>query len=303
VLNTAALRGALGGLLDRTDVAARVAADPVRYPRRYARREDREVVALLSALLAFGRVAAFTPKLEALLARLGPRPADLIRGGDPEALARGFVHRWVREEELARLLSGVQATLGVKGSLGAAFRSAAEGGGGARAVLARFRSLVASRAGPGRPSRAFEAFFPDPSRGSACKRGNLFLRWLVRPDDGVDLGLWSAPRFGPADLVVPLDAHVARISRYLGLTRRAAPDWRMAEEVTGALRAVDPADPVRYDFAICHLGMSGDCPTRLVRSRCARCPLLGVCRRGARAARSRARRGCARALNDKYASI
>jgi uncharacterized protein (TIGR02757 family) len=119
------------------------------------------------------------------------------------------------------------------------------------------------------------AFFPDPRRGGACKRANLFLRWMVRPDDGVDLGQWGPVR--PDQLVVPLDTHVSRISRNLGLTRRRTVDWRMASEVTDALRALDARDPVRYDFALSRLGILDACPRRVDPVRCAACLLVPAC--------------------------
>ena len=99
-------------------------------------------------------------------------------------------------------------------------------------------------------------FFARPSSGGACKRLNLFLRWMVR-HDRVDLGVWTRVR--PAQLIVPLDTHVIRLGRCLRLTRYASPGWRMAADITASLRALDPADPVRYDFSLCHIGMMNAC--------------------------------------------
>jgi uncharacterized protein (TIGR02757 family) len=102
----------------------------------------------------------------------------------------------------------------------------------------------------------------------------MLLRWLCRPDDGVDLGLWSG--ISPARLIVPIDTHTARISRLLGMTRRRTPDWRMAQEVTENLRRLDPEDPVRYDFALSHLGISEGC-TGKEGEVCISCPVAGMC--------------------------
>ena len=99
-------------------------------------------------------------------------------------------------------------------------------------------------------------FFPRPSTGSACKRLNLFLRWMVRRD-AVDLGVWTG--VAPSRLVVPLDTHVIRLGQCLGLTRYRSPGWRMASDITASLRELDPQDPVRFDFSICHVGMMGNC--------------------------------------------
>jgi uncharacterized protein (TIGR02757 family) len=117
---------------------------------------------------------------------------------------------------------------------------------------------------------------PRPADGSACKRPLLFLRWVARPDDGVDLGLWTA--LDPARLVVPLDTHVHRIGYWIGLTSRRTASWRTALEVTAALRALDPADPTRFDFALAHLGISRDCPGRPEPRACTPCPLRAHCR-------------------------
>lgn len=97
--------------------------------------------------------------------------------------------------------------------------------------------------------------FPFPSKGSPCKRLNLFLRWMVRNGDGVDLGIWDdIPK---NKLVIPLDTHISRAANYLSLTNRKNPSWNMAREITEALRKIDPDDPVRFDFSLCHLTMSG----------------------------------------------
>ena len=125
---------------------------------------------------------------------------------------------------------------------------------------------------PKRPGVCY--FFPRPSAGSACKRLNLFLRWMVR-SDAIDLGVWTA--VSPARLIIPLDTHVIRLGRCLRLTRYVSPGWKMAAEITSSLRALDLADPVRFDFSLCHVGMMNACGFgRAHGSR--QCPLRGVCR-------------------------
>jgi uncharacterized protein (TIGR02757 family) len=117
-------------------------------------------------------------------------------------------------------------------------------------------------------------FFPRPSAGSACKRLNLFLRWMVRRD-AVDLGAWTAvPR---SKLIVPLDTNVIRLGRCLRLTRYTSPGWKMAADITASLRAIDPEDPVRFDFSLCHVGMMNACGFGR-RQGDAQCPLRGFCR-------------------------
>jgi uncharacterized protein (TIGR02757 family) len=127
---------------------------------------------------------------------------------------------------------------------------------------------------PARPGVGY--FFSRPSSGGACKRLNLFLRWVVRCDR-VDLGLWT--RVHASQLIVPLDTHVMRVGRCLRLTQKKTAGWRMAEDITQALRRLDPDDPVRYDFAICHLGMMEACGSGSRRAD-SRCPLRGLCRPG-----------------------
>ncbi len=135
----------------------------------------------------------------------------------------------------------------------------------------------------GRGTRGLRHLLPDPAGPGASKRWNLYLRWMVRGPDAVDLGLWHEV---PASaLVVPLDTHVHRVARALGLTARPDASWRTAEEITAALALLDPQDPVRYDFALCHLGMSGACPARRERARCEACVLGEECLAWARARR------------------
>jgi uncharacterized protein (TIGR02757 family) len=139
------------------------------------------------------------------------------------------------------------------GSLEAAFAAGDPGGETIEGALDAFAAAVRD-ADPGFARRGAAAFLPAPADGSACKRPLLFLRWMVRRD-AVDPGPWRS--VDPARLVVPLDVHVARAARRLGLLRRRATDWRAALETTRALRRIDPADPVRFDYPICRAGILG----------------------------------------------
>jgi len=132
--------------------------------------------------------------------------------------------------------------------------------------------VVGGRLLPGAPVRTF---FSSPEKGSACKRFNLYLRWMVRREGGLDFGLWTS--IPPAALVIPLDTHVARIAGLMGLTRRRTADWKMALEVTDALRRLDPLDPVKYDFALCRLGILEYCPRRVDPVKCAACLIRPAC--------------------------
>ena len=118
-------------------------------------------------------------------------------------------------------------------------------------------------------------FFPSPSGGSACKRANLFLRWMVRDRD-IDFGIWKG--IPKNRLVIPLDTHIARISRCLGFTRRASSDWKTAVEITEALKELNPEDPLKYDFALCHHGISGMCTSKSkgLENNCTGCALWHI---------------------------
>lgn len=265
----------LDELLATYDVDAHLRADPVSFVHR-APPEDREVVGLLAASLAFGNVVAVRASVARAIDRLGPSPSRAVDGMDEKALRKrlaGFVHRVYRGDDVARMLAGAGALRRAHGSLGAAFgRELSATGGDLRESLAR---LADALRGPN-PSRGLAHLVPDPRSGSACKRQLLWLRWMVRPADGVDLGLWDVD---PAVLLVPVDTHVHRIARNLGLTRRGDASWRTAEDITASLRRFDPTDPVKYDFALCHLGVSRRCPSRRDPVLCRECVLRDVCAR------------------------
>jgi uncharacterized protein (TIGR02757 family) len=280
----ALLRPALERLLEETDAAARVRGDPVELPHRYRDPQDVEVAALLSAALAYGRVDLFKPRLTKLLEALGPSPAGTARNSTPVELlrkTRGFSYRMTDARDVACLLYGAGAILREHGSLGACFSGHYAASRSVRVALGAFVDDLCAPdftpiTGKRAPTRRLKHLLPHPSRGSACKRLNLFLRWMVRGPDGVDFGLWRD--IPAAELVMPLDTHVHRIGTFIGLTRRKDLSWRTAEDVTMRLRRLDAQDPVRYDFALSHLGISGLCAARKDARRCAGCPLKPICR-------------------------
>ena len=263
------------------------ASDPVNLVRPFTDRSDREVAAFCAGALAFGRVASVLQSIGTLLRIMGPRPANFVHGFDPRQPhpeLRAMVHRWTRGEDLAALLWVMRQMLERSGSIEAFF---AEGlkpddpdvGSALDSFSTRAMALDIRRAYgrlPRRPGICY--FFPRPSGGSACKRLNLFLRWMVRKD-AIDPGGWGAV---PASkLVVPLDTHVIRLGQCLRLTRYTSPGWRMAADITASLRQLDAEDPVRFDFSLCHLGMRNACGFGRRRGD-AQCPLKGLCRPRAR---------------------
>jgi uncharacterized protein (TIGR02757 family) len=327
------LRPLLDGFLAGHDPMQRFPNDPVELVHRYDAPADIEVAGLLCASLAYGRVDLFKPVLARLLDRMGPSPADFCASMSNRREWAGLedlVYRFNRGADLGCLLWACGEAQREHGSLGALFaQGLRDGDGSLHDGLERFTSWLRGRdfgtvrTQLGRP-RALEHLLPTPSTGGACKRLNLFLRWMVRSSDGgVDFGIWRKPAlpadgrrpqagaferkpalpadgrrpqagafegyFPPSLLVIPLDTHIARMARNLGLTARRDLSWRTAEEITASLRLLDPLDPIKYDFALCHFGMSGACPPQRHTVRCVACELRSGCGPGSRIVRLRSR--------------
>lgn len=262
----AALAAALEAAHASAHAELHVARDPVRFPRRYRALADIEAAAVFAAQLAFGRVTLFGPVLDALFAEMdaagGPAAwcaacADgAHRDGPP------LVYRWFTRRDFVALGVAV-GRVQREAPLADAFPTLAAG------VARMHRAAPVADAGP-----YFRTWFAMPGAGSACKRWCMFLRWMVRRE-APDLGVWTHLR--PAELVMPIDTHVLRIAQLTGLTERRAADWTTALEVTARLRAFAPEDPVRYDFALAHLGISDGCTGERAAA-CADCGLRAVCR-------------------------
>jgi uncharacterized protein (TIGR02757 family) len=264
-------------------VEARREADPVHFVHRYATAEDREIVALIASALAFGNVKALCAKIEDALGRLGP---EVARAADDPAQVRarlsGWKHRVYRDRDLASLVVGARRVQRAYGSLGKALEAKLARASDLREALSSWTAEIreqgefgAATGSEGPRSRGAEHILPDPGKGSAVKRLMLFLRWMARPADGVDLGLWT---LSPSRLLVPVDTHIHKLSMNLGLTERKAVSWKAAEEITESLRRLDPDDPVKYDFSLCHLGMLQGCPSRRDPVKCEGCGVRPVCR-------------------------
>ena len=252
--------------------AGNLARDPLRFPRRYIRVGDIEIAAVLAAQLAYGRVELFGPVVERIL-------AIQDEWGGPEAYVRAFddaraaplgpiVYRWNRGPDFVLLFSTLRRVLDQHGNVGALFRP-----GPAATMLGGAIDTLTALA-PGH-TRGFDTWLAHPRDGSACKRWNMLLRWMVRTG-APDLGCWT--HLSARDLVIPLDTHVMRVSHFLGLTTRNDAGWKTAAAITDALRRLDPDDPVRFDFALAHLGISGACKGRRDPEVCPGCPLDSVCR-------------------------
>jgi len=264
-------------------------SDPVRFAHAYQDPPDQEVAGFLAAVFAYGQVSQILANLQRIFSAFPDR--IFLPLLDPPAAGwharyRDFAYRFQDREDLVQILTVLRRVLQKHGSLEAAFlphyllaedhphpiRQALVG------WVGSFRSALPDPRAAGQGHRrGLLHLLSDPASGSPCKRWNLYLRWMARGPDGTDLGLWRS--VSPRLLVLPLDTHTARISRYLRFTRRTTPTWRMAEEITSALRALDPDDPVRYDFAMARLGILNLCGKRKGDCRCGECALHVVCHR------------------------
>lgn len=262
-----------------------LANDPLSFCHRYRNPADQEAAALIAAVFAYGSVKVIKGSLTRIFSIMGDSPTGFIDGFDPKKqrqLYSGFKHRFNNEDDLTALFWAMRQMRQQCGSI-EGFFCQFHGADDVTvetslndfctSVLGLDYQPVLGKGGLPQGS-SFRFLFPAPLGGSACKRLCMFLRWVVRPADGIDLGLWQQVR--PAQLIIPVDRHIERISRMLGLTSRRTPDWRMACEITAALRQFDPADPVKYDFSICHLGISEGC-NGTKSACCQTCPVAQHC--------------------------
>ena len=270
------------------------ATDPVHLVRPFADSADREIAGFCAAALAFGRVGSVINSITTLLAIMGPHPAAFVRRFDPAAPhpeLRAMVHRWTRGIDLVALLWVLRQMVERSGTLEGFFLDGyrvedEDIGPALDSFSTRALALDLRKAYGKVPARAGVCyFFPRPSAGSACKRLNLFLRWMIRTDE-IDLGVWT--RIPASKLVVPLDTHILRLGKCLRLTRYNTAGWKMAADITSSLRALEPADPVRYDFSLCHVGMMGACGYGRPQGD-SQCPLRGLCHPRVRSSASRSR--------------
>jgi uncharacterized protein (TIGR02757 family) len=259
--------------------------DPLSRCRRFALPEDREVAALIASAFAYGSVKIILKTLDGIFGEMGPSPRRFVERFDPhQGLQRfsGFKHRFNDCRDLCALLLAIRMMLEAAGSIETFFLQGHKPADRdtTRSLTAFSDAVLGLEYHPVFGARTipkdsyFHFLFPSPASGSACKRLCMFLRWLVRPDDGIDLGVWCG--VSPSQLVVPVDLHIRRIARSLGLTGRNQADWKMACEITARLRELDPDDPVKYDFSLCHLGISEGCDGKS-QEPCLTCMVAPVC--------------------------
>lgn len=238
----------LDRLADDWNAPGFIADDPISIPHRFSRQDDREIAAFFAATLAWGQRKSIIASTNRLMEAMDEAPADFVRNHTAKDLRalRGFVHRTFQYEDLACFLRFFRHHYTRNASLEPAFtRSMHTGDLHVGPALEGFHNYFFSLPHEVRTRKHVST----PARGSACKRLNMFLRWMVRSDkSGVDFGIWKGIR--PAQLLCPLDLHVQRAAITLGLLDRKQADWKACLELSAKLRELDPADPVRYDYAL-----------------------------------------------------
>lgn len=250
--------------------------DPVLLPRRYSSADDIEAAGFIASFFSYGKVTLFIPVIEKILKPMGRHPAAFLANFSLKRDARrfrGIYYRFHTEQDILFLIYCLSIALKEHGSLKNLFNgyysSNDDDIGHALTRFLDYFNRVDRAPVYGKRQRAGRLhFFPSPEKKSACKRMNLFLRWMIRDRD-VDFGIWQG--IPSSRLVIPLDTHLLRISRCIGLTQRASSDWKTARDITKSLKALDPADPLKYDFALCHLGISGRCRGPDNRESCGAC--------------------------------
>ena len=226
--------------------------DPVSIPHRYSKLQDIEITAFWTAILAWGQRVTIINKANELFGLMGDSPHEFIVNHSEKDRARfaAFKHRTFNYTDTLYFLEFLQQHYRTHESLEAAFTPQGVCA-SVQASLVHFRNYFFDL--PYAPVRT-QKHIASPARKSTCKRLNMFLRWMVRQDArGVDFGLWQS--ITPAQLMMPLDVHVERVARQLGLLKRKQKDWLTVEELTANLRKYDPADPVKYDFALFCMGL------------------------------------------------
>jgi uncharacterized protein (TIGR02757 family) len=275
------------------DLAGEIQNDPLGLILPFEKNQDREVAALICAVFAYGNVRQIQNSLEKVFALLGPSPAEKLKNTSArewkKLIPKTFKHRFNTADDLGILLTWMGCALREYGSLENLFihsnslsqsNSQSNPSEPIQDLASQLENFVVALTGfscspyPRPKSRGALFFFPKPSGKSACKRLLLFLRWVCGHGP-MDLNIWKNPL--RSELVIPVDTHVLRISRHLGFTKRTDNSWRTAVEITDALKRLDPQDPTRFDFALCHLGISRECPSRFNIKICGHCRMNDLC--------------------------
>ncbi len=256
--------------------------DPVQFVHRFKDKEDIEIAGFFSAHLAFGKVGIIIRNLEKLFGIMEWHPAIFIKkfSYKEERYFSPFVHRFIKGKDIIKFIYALKEIYLRKGGLEGFFMSgflSSESSvlNAIQLFSNNFYSLSAINKINKNEYAGIYFLIPPPGSQSAYKRLNLFLRWMVRSENGLDTGLWRGIK--PSQLIIPLDTHIARLSKNLGLTTRRTKDMKMAIEITENLKKLDPEDPLKYDFVLCHLGISEGCRGLYDKNLCAGCSVGELC--------------------------
>lgn len=278
---TTQIRDVLEKLYKRYNRRELISPDPLQFLYRYSKPADIEITAFLASALAYGRVQQIEKSLNNLLIRMGDSPSEFVINFDRDKrkTLKDFKHRFTTGDDISDLLALLRTVISRHGSIEQYFaRGYNPSDSNIIPALSEFcNSLLDIHAAghKGQPARGLKYLLVSPAGGSACKRLNLFLRWMVRDDD-VDTGLWKS--IDQARLIVPVDVHMGRLCKILGLYDQKTVSLSAAAEITESFAEIEPADPVKYDFALSRIGILENC-TGQRRKGCEFCELFGFCSR------------------------
>ncbi len=233
---------------------SQIEPDPLQFPHLFSDEKDIEVMAFMASVFAYGNVKQIINSLNKILIIADKTPHNFIINYR-ELNKKYFIHRFYSEGDVHKLFFLLQRVYEEFGLLKNLFLTGYDGNHpNLKSAISSFSNYFLKKCKEefGEINRGIKFMFPLPEKGSACKRMNLLLRWMVRKDD-LDFGLWS--EIPASKLVIPVDTHIAKICKQLKLTKRKIVSWKMAEEITENLKMYDADDPVKYDFALCHIGM------------------------------------------------
>lgn len=274
------LRPVLGRLYHRYNRRSFIKPDPLQFVYNYTEPADQEIVGFLAADLAYGRVEQIERSLKNLFGRMGESPYSFVLNFSKahRKKLRSFKHRFTTGNDISDLLSVLRQILNKYGSIEMFFIEDYKAGEkNIVPALERFCDrlcAIHARNNGGKVTAGLKYLLASPSRGSASKRLNLFLRWMVRADD-VDVGLWKG--VDKSKLVVPVDVHIGRLCRILGLYRYKAVSLSAALQITESFAKIEPDDPAKYDFALSRIGILEDCNGKR-RPQCRDCELVEFCK-------------------------
>ena len=278
---TAQIKDVLERLYEKYNRRELINPDPLQFVYRYSNQADMEIAAFLASALAYGRVQQIEKSLTNLLGRMGQSPSEFVINfnKDKRQTLKDFKHRFTTGDDISDLLTLLRTIINRCGSIEQYFALGYNSGDeNIIPALTEFcDSLLDIHAAgaKGQPARGLKYLLVTPAGGSACKRLNLFLRWMVRDDD-VDAGLWKS--IDKAKLIVPVDVHMGRLCKILGLYNQKTVSLSTAIEITESFAEIEPADPVKYDFALSRIGIVENCDGK-DRPVCRDCELFEFCRR------------------------